>query len=134
MEIATSAAAAANGRLKDIQQASAYVETKLQEWVNDELYTYAEQGKLEEVEACMRKGASANWENSSKEGFTSLMAACQMNRVGVVRVLAEWYSTNVNVVGSPANTTAVHLAAKHRDCECLNVLVAQGADLYKTCR
>lgn len=134
LETATNAAAAANGTMKDISAASSHVEQKLQLWVNEELYTYADQGKVEEVEACMRKGGSANWENPDKDGFTPLMAACEMNRDDVVEILAKWYSTNVNILCSPAQTTATHLAAKHRDCKCLKVLVKEGADLYSKCR
>ena len=44
------------------------------------------------------------------------------------------YSTNINLLPAPALTSATHLAAKHRDCKCLKLLIAEGADLYSKCR
>jgi hypothetical protein len=48
----------------------------------------------------------------------------------VVKVLAEWYTTNVNHASGMGvgRTTALHLAARSRDCECLSILIAQVAE------
>ena len=124
LEFAGSAAAATQAVLRDIQAAVANVKHRLESWVNEELFIAAEKGKADEVAECLRKGANSNWLNPEKRDMTALIAACQANKIGTVKVLAGWHQTDVNLIAG--NTTAIHMAAKHTDAKCLKALLEAG--------
>ena len=98
--------------------------------LGQQLYDASRDGRLDEVERLLARGAPVNWRDSS--GWTALHRACWNNHPNVVKILTQQDGIDVNVQDSNKGTP-LHFACYTGYLKCVQLLMATGqCDLGKS--
>ncbi|XP_064390776.1 GA-binding protein subunit beta-2-like [Halichondria panicea] len=89
--------------------------------LGEQLYDASRDGRVDEVERLLARGAPVNWGNSF--GFNVLHRACINNHPDVVKILTQQDGIDVNVQTTYKNTP-LHWACYKGHLKCVQLLMA----------
>ncbi len=100
--------------------------------LGQQLYDASRDGRVDEVERLLARGAPVNWRNSGFYKWTPLHMACVNKQPDTVKILTQQDGIDVNVQ-TTNKYTPLHYACRYGYLKCVQLLMATGqCDLGKS--